>query len=125
MAEADGSKSGLDDPEEPQAFRARARKDELARFHLYRATGDRSVRDAIVADAQGLAIGLARRFRDRGADPSARAGGRNRARRHEGTGAIDIVDRLGHRLRHVGARMKEELHQGNALHVATLDVVNA
>ena len=68
MAEADGSKSGLDDPEEPQAFRARARKDELARFHLYRATGDRSVRDAIVADAQGLAIGLARRFRDRGAE---------------------------------------------------------
>lgn len=41
---------------------------ELERFRLWRATGDTAIRDRIVADAQGIAIGLARRFRDRGAE---------------------------------------------------------
>ena len=41
---------------------------ELERFRSWRQTGDRAIRDAIIADAQGLAIGLARRFRDRGAE---------------------------------------------------------
>lgn len=45
-----------------------ARELELARFREYRATGQRDVRDALVADAQGIAVGLARRFRDRGAE---------------------------------------------------------
>ena len=41
---------------------------ELARFRAWRETGDVAIRDAILADAQGIAIGLARRFRDRGAE---------------------------------------------------------
>ena len=41
---------------------------ELERFRRWRQTDDRSIRDEIIADAQGLAIGLARRFRDRGAE---------------------------------------------------------
>ena len=49
-----------------------ARRDAKAleheRFRQYKATGDLSIRDAIVSDAQGIAIGLARRFRDRGAE---------------------------------------------------------
>lgn len=45
-----------------------AREQELERFRQYRATGRRDLRDALVADGQGIAIGLARRFRDRGAE---------------------------------------------------------
>ena len=41
---------------------------ELDRFREYRQTGDASVREAIIADAQGMAIGLAQRFKDRGAE---------------------------------------------------------
>ncbi len=41
---------------------------EFDRFRLLRSTGDPAIRDAIVGDAQGLAISLARRFRDRGAE---------------------------------------------------------
>lgn len=48
--------------------RREAKALELERFRRYKANGDRSIRDAIVADAQGIAIGLARRFRDRGAE---------------------------------------------------------
>ena len=39
--------------------------------------------------------------------------------------AVDVADRLGHRLGHVGAGMEEELHQGDALDVLRLDVVDA
>ena len=45
-----------------------ARELELERFREYRATGNRGLRDVLVADAQGIAVGLARRFRDRGAE---------------------------------------------------------
>ena len=45
-----------------------AREQELERFRQYRATGRRDLRDALVAEGQGIAIGLARRFRDRGAE---------------------------------------------------------
>jgi RNA polymerase sigma-B factor len=53
---------------EPDDPRREAKALELERFRRYKATGDRAIRDAIVADAQGIAIGLARRFRDRGAE---------------------------------------------------------
>src|SRR5262249_22735160 len=47
------------------------------------------------------------------------------SRRHKRTRAIDVADRFGHRLSHIGARMKVELHQGHALDIATFDVVDA
>ena len=50
---------------------------------------------------------------------------RHGARRHEGPRAVDVVDRLGHRLGHVGAGMEVQLHQGHALDVPRLDVVDA
>ena len=50
---------------------------------------------------------------------------RDGARRHERARAGDVADRLGHRLGHVGAGMEEQLHQGHALDVAALDVVDA
>jgi RNA polymerase sigma-B factor len=49
-------------------LRAEHRVIELERFQQWRATGDVAIRDSIVADAQGIAIGLAKRFRDRGAE---------------------------------------------------------
>ena len=50
---------------------------------------------------------------------------RDRVRRHERAGAVDVTDRLGHRVGHVGAGVEEELHQGDALDVLRLDVVDA
>ena len=50
---------------------------------------------------------------------------RDGPRRHEGAGAGDVADRLGHRLGHVGAGVEEQLHQGDALDVLRLDVVDA
>lgn len=44
------------------------RNSETERIRLYQATRDVRLRDEIVRDAQGIAIGLARRFRDRGAE---------------------------------------------------------
>src|SRR5213078_513640 len=44
---------------------------------------------------------------------------------HEGAGAVDVADDLGHGLGHVGAGVEEQLHQGDALDVAALDVVDA
>jgi RNA polymerase sigma-B factor len=41
---------------------------ELDRFREYRRTGDTAIRDELVRDGQGIVIGLARRFRDRGAE---------------------------------------------------------
>ena len=55
-------------PEAAPDARRDAKALEHERFRQYKATGDLSVRDAIVSDAQGIAIGLARRFRDRGAE---------------------------------------------------------
>ncbi len=40
-------------------------------------------------------------------------------------GTVDLGDRLGHRLHHVGAGMEEELHLGEALDVLRLDMVDA
>ena len=51
--------------------------------------------------------------------------GRYRVRRHEGPGTIDVADRFRHRLGHVRARMKVQLHQGKALYVPGLDVIDA
>ncbi len=51
--------------------------------------------------------------------------GRNGARWHERAGAVDVADRLGHSLGHVGAGVKVELHQGHALDVLRFDVVDA
>jgi RNA polymerase sigma-B factor len=48
--------------------RAYEREQEIERFRSLRASGDPFTRDLIVADSQGLAISLARRFRDRGAE---------------------------------------------------------
>ena len=50
---------------------------------------------------------------------------RDGARRHEGPRAVDVADRLGHRLGHVGAGVEVQLHQGHALDVLRLDVVDA
>ncbi len=44
------------------------RDDETERIRRYQATRDESLRDEIVRDSQGITIGLARRFRDRGAE---------------------------------------------------------
>lgn len=41
---------------------------ELENFREYRLTGDQRLRDRMIADAQGIAIGLAQRFKDRGAE---------------------------------------------------------
>ena len=50
---------------------------------------------------------------------------RDRPRGHEGARAGHVAHGLGHRLRHVGAGVEEQLHQGDALDVAALDVVDA
>ena len=44
------------------------RDKETERIRLYHATRDEKIREEILRDAQGIAIGLARRFRDRGAE---------------------------------------------------------
>ncbi len=44
------------------------RERELSRFRQLRETGDPAIRNAIIQESQGLAIGLARRFRDRGVE---------------------------------------------------------
>jgi RNA polymerase sigma-B factor len=44
------------------------RDDDAERIRRYHATKDRKLRDEILRDAQGIAVGLARRFRDRGAE---------------------------------------------------------
>lgn len=44
------------------------RDSESERIRRYQATRDVNLRDEILRDAQGIAIGLARRFRDRGAE---------------------------------------------------------
>ena len=55
----------------------------------------------------------------------ARDEGRHRSRRHEGAGAVHIADRLRHRLRHVGAFVKHQLHQRRALDALALDVIDS
>ena len=49
----------------------------------------------------------------------------DRAGRHERAGTIDVAHRLGHRLGHVRSRMEKQLHQGKALNVLRLDVMDA
>ncbi len=44
------------------------RDDETERIRRYQATRDEKLRDEILRDSRGIAIGLARRFRDRGAE---------------------------------------------------------
>jgi hypothetical protein len=50
---------------------------------------------------------------------------RDGARRHERPRPVDVADGLGHRLCHVRVGVEEELHQGHALDVPRLDVVDA
>ena len=50
---------------------------------------------------------------------------RHGAGRHEGARAVDVADGLGHRLRHVGAFVEDELHQRGALDALALDVIDA
>ena len=50
---------------------------------------------------------------------------RHGSRGHEGAGAVDVGDRLGHGLRHVGAGMELELDQRHALDRFALDVLDA
>jgi RNA polymerase sigma-B factor len=52
----------------PSLERAAERDRELERFRTLRATGDPSIRNEIIGGTQGLAVALARRFRDRGAE---------------------------------------------------------
>ncbi len=50
---------------------------------------------------------------------------RHRARRHEGAGAVHVADGFGHRLAHVGALVKDQLHERRALDALALDVIDA
>ena len=50
---------------------------------------------------------------------------RHGAGRHEGAGAIHVADRLRHRLAHVGALVKDQLHERGALDALALDVIDA
>jgi hypothetical protein len=43
----------------------------------------------------------------------------------EGAGAVDVRDRLGRRLRHLGAGVKLQLDQRNALDRLAFDVLDA
>ena len=52
----------------PDVSQVPPREDETDRIRRYHATRDEKLRDEILRDAQGIAIGLARRFRDRGAE---------------------------------------------------------
>ncbi len=53
----------------PEALEGTHRREsETERLRQYRATGDTRIRDEILRDAQGIAVGLARRFRDRGVE---------------------------------------------------------
>ncbi len=53
-------------PDAPQS--PPQRDNETERIRRYHATRDEKLRDEILRDAQGIVIGLARRFRDRGAE---------------------------------------------------------
>lgn len=53
-------------PDLPQSLPRR--DNETERIRRYQVTRDEKLRDEILRDAQGIAIGLARRFRDRGAE---------------------------------------------------------
>ena len=55
----------LSDEEAPAIDR---RSIELERFRTWRRTGNMAVRDAIIADAQGIVVGLAKRYRNRGVE---------------------------------------------------------
>ena len=50
------------------AKRATLSETELERIQRYKASGDRNLRDRILQDAKGIAVGLAQRFRDRGVE---------------------------------------------------------
>jgi RNA polymerase sigma-B factor len=53
----------------PHGLRHQPLRDrETERIRQYQATRDEKLRDQILQDAQGIAVGLARRFRDRGAE---------------------------------------------------------
>lgn len=52
----------------PDAPLSLPQRDETERIRRYQATRDEKLRNEIVLDCQGIAIGLARRFRDRGAE---------------------------------------------------------
>ena len=50
---------------------------------------------------------------------------RHGAGRHEGAGAVDVADGLGHRLAHVGALVEDQLHERRALNALAFDVIDA
>ena len=50
---------------------------------------------------------------------------RDGTRRHERPRAVDVTDRLGHRLRHIRARVEVQLHQRRPLDVLAFDVMNS
>ena len=58
----------LSAPEKPEPRNEPLRDRETERIRQYQATRDDKLRDEILRDAQGIAVGLARRFRDRGAE---------------------------------------------------------
>ena len=76
------------------------------------------------ADALGLA-GQHQVADRHAAGIEAHAEGPDGAGRHEGPCPVDVLDRLGHGLGHVGFGVEEELHEGDALDVLRLDVVDA
>jgi RNA polymerase sigma-B factor len=56
-----------DEVEGAAAF-ARTRSIELERFREYRRTRNQVLRSSLIADGQGIAVGLAKRYKDRGAE---------------------------------------------------------
>ncbi len=63
------SRFPMSDPRDGDATSCEPLRDpETERIREYHATRDERIRDEILKDSQGIAIGLARRFRDRGAE---------------------------------------------------------
>src|SRR5207247_5484750 len=79
-----------------------------------------------LADSDVRVVGGKNQVADRhAAGVEAHDEGRHRPRRHERARAVDVVDRLGHGVGHVGAGVEVELHQCHALDVFGFDVVDA
>jgi len=83
--------------------------------------------EGLVLDlADGLGVGGEDEVADGdGAGVEAHDEGGDGAGGHEGAGAVDVLDGLGHGLGHVGTGVEEQFHEGEALDVLRLDVVDA
>ncbi len=67
-AEHDSDLVAVNRPTEQADVRAQVRRDELKLFEQLRSNGDMAARETLVLQTKGIAIGLARRFKDRGVE---------------------------------------------------------